>query len=469
MIVKGQETRQAKLTLPPVVFVSGFLTSVKHEWKQAAVSMSERSTQRSLITALIGPVSSVMDRARELFYCLKGGRVDYGLEHSKKAGHNQFGKIYEHGLYECWSEQNPIHIFGHSLGGPTSLALQSQLEQQLFPGYETSASWIRSITCVSAPMLGTTVSYLLGSCETVPGAVKVLSIGSFLTRAIHLYEWLDLKFLKTKVDFQLGHWNLAKSFQPLAFISSVWNLICGLTGFSPIILSTDNAAFDLTIEGMKLLVDKHIRTFNCSFYQSYTTSYATTDDYSCKTNSINEGLKYQRNTNIKTLPFYFRHLFHSIRQYRCPTPKHDQLQIAGLTYCDADWAENDGCVNTISQAHPHACTLISRQPLNNIYEEKYNIDQSSRVQRHIHCEHRSLHLMSNSHSEGLVTNGSNCSFPEVTPPECSLGVWHVYSTVDISHYGLCWGGRNRSQQRQFFNHTYDKLDYFDQITSRKKQ
>jgi hypothetical protein len=36
-------------------------------------------------------------RARELFYYLKGGQVDYGEEHSKACGHSQFGRVYEQG------------------------------------------------------------------------------------------------------------------------------------------------------------------------------------------------------------------------------------------------------------------------------------------------------------------------------------------------------------------------------------
>lgn len=36
-------------------------------------------------------------RARQLFYYLKGGQIDYGEEHSKARGHIQFGRIYERG------------------------------------------------------------------------------------------------------------------------------------------------------------------------------------------------------------------------------------------------------------------------------------------------------------------------------------------------------------------------------------
>jgi len=36
-------------------------------------------------------------RARELFYYLKVGQVDYGEDHSKAYGHSQFGRTYEQG------------------------------------------------------------------------------------------------------------------------------------------------------------------------------------------------------------------------------------------------------------------------------------------------------------------------------------------------------------------------------------
>ena len=46
-------------------------------------------------------------RARELFYYLKGGQVDYGEEHSKACGHSQFGRIYEQGL----TKRPPFTLF----------------------------------------------------------------------------------------------------------------------------------------------------------------------------------------------------------------------------------------------------------------------------------------------------------------------------------------------------------------------
>jgi hypothetical protein len=53
-------------------------------------------------------------RARELFYYLKGGHVDYDEEHSKVCGHKRFGRIYDTGT---GSEQLPWpfrYFFLHS-------------------------------------------------------------------------------------------------------------------------------------------------------------------------------------------------------------------------------------------------------------------------------------------------------------------------------------------------------------------
>uniref|UniRef100_A0A6N2LMQ7 Lipase-like C-terminal domain-containing protein n=1 Tax=Salix viminalis TaxID=40686 RepID=A0A6N2LMQ7_SALVM len=56
------------------------------------------------------------ERARELFYYLKGGQVDYGEEHSMAYGHSQFGRFYKQGHYPEWDEDHPIHFVGHSAG-----------------------------------------------------------------------------------------------------------------------------------------------------------------------------------------------------------------------------------------------------------------------------------------------------------------------------------------------------------------
>ena len=61
-------------------------------------------------------LTSVHDRARELFYYLKGGRVDYGEAHSAACGHARFGRAYARGHYPLWDEAHPVHLVGHSAG-----------------------------------------------------------------------------------------------------------------------------------------------------------------------------------------------------------------------------------------------------------------------------------------------------------------------------------------------------------------
>lgn len=77
--------------------------------------------------ASVGPISSTHDRACELAFQIKGGRVDYGKAHAQAAGHQRFGRTYEGRravLYQKWSEHHPVHLVGHSLGAPTIFMLQ---------------------------------------------------------------------------------------------------------------------------------------------------------------------------------------------------------------------------------------------------------------------------------------------------------------------------------------------------------
>uniref|UniRef100_A0A804N3L6 Glutathione S-transferase family protein n=2 Tax=Zea mays TaxID=4577 RepID=A0A804N3L6_MAIZE len=76
---------------------------------------AKKKDDRVLVTDL-GSLTSIHDRARELFYYLKGAQVDYGEEHSKACGHNRFGRIYHIGHYPVRYEHNLVHFVGHSAG-----------------------------------------------------------------------------------------------------------------------------------------------------------------------------------------------------------------------------------------------------------------------------------------------------------------------------------------------------------------
>jgi triacylglycerol esterase/lipase EstA (alpha/beta hydrolase family) len=53
-----------------------------------------------------------------------GGTVDYGAAHAKKYGIKRFGHTY-HGIYPSVSDENKIHLVGHSMGGHSIRQLEN--------------------------------------------------------------------------------------------------------------------------------------------------------------------------------------------------------------------------------------------------------------------------------------------------------------------------------------------------------
>lgn len=115
--------------------------------------------------ASVGAISSNWDRACELYYQIKGGIVDYGEHHSAKYQHKRWGKTHK-GFYPEWSQDKPIVLIGHSMGGQTIRALEKLLHlgdpmerrvsgdnvSELFRG--DSKSRIESLVTISTPHLG---------------------------------------------------------------------------------------------------------------------------------------------------------------------------------------------------------------------------------------------------------------------------------------------------------------------------
>lgn len=125
-------------------------------------------------TACVGPVSSNWDRSCEFYACLKGGRVDYGAHHAREAGHERYGRTYP-GIFPEWGQLDrmggapqKVHIIAHSMGGTTARMVSHILREGVpAEGKEDGASpffgggkdWIASITTLSTPHDGTTLTY----------------------------------------------------------------------------------------------------------------------------------------------------------------------------------------------------------------------------------------------------------------------------------------------------------------------
>lgn len=169
-----------------------YTTSSKGKATQPPSSSTNSACPRRVIFAPIGPVSSLHDRACELYYALRGGTVDYGAEHAAQHGHGRFGRTHA-GMYSSWSAARPAHFIGHSLGGPTVLMLRKLLAAGFFPSAGDEAdAMVRSITTVSSPFRGTPLVYVLGS-EPVPyPRVRFLSVGDLIAKAVHLCSYLGI-------------------------------------------------------------------------------------------------------------------------------------------------------------------------------------------------------------------------------------------------------------------------------------
>ncbi len=276
--------------------------------------------------AKVGPISSRHDRACELAFQIKGGQVDYGEGHAADAGHARFGRTYppQAALHPEWSEAHPVHLVGHSMGGPTVVLLQQLLAEDFF-GWGSTARWVASINSISGVLNGSTATYFLG-CDESTGLLDADAAGAFLGHGIELFLRATGGVFDRFYDFDLDQWGLgARSGERLAgYVERI--------AASPMFLGTDNGAYSLTVQSL-LEQDARCLTYPDTYYFSYVTV-QTTEGYLSGHAYPEPGMN----------PFMIPTSLYIGRKH------FSQPLFPGFR--SDDWWPNDGLVSVFSQMYP---------------------------------------------------------------------------------------------------------------------
>ena len=184
----------------PVVFVHGFVGLVGEDafsmypnyWGGTKYNVKQELTKLGyrVHEANVGAFSSNYDRAVELYYYIKGGRVDYGAAHAAKYGHKRYGRTYE-GIMPDWEPGKKIHLVGHSMGGQTIRLMEhflrngNQEEIDYQRQYGGQDNMVSTITTLGTPHNGTPAADKLGSTKFIKDTInRIGKIGG--TKALDL-------------------------------------------------------------------------------------------------------------------------------------------------------------------------------------------------------------------------------------------------------------------------------------------
>ena len=313
----------------PIVLIHGFMGWGPDEmgeynyWggKDDLVSLLEE--QGHIVFELsVGPVSSNWERAIEVYYQLKGGQIDYGKRHANKYNIIQKpeGKYYE-ALYPEWSNENPIHIIAHSMGGQTARMLNYLLTQEIYQddGNEVRESsfllgqsqegLIKSITTIATPHDGTTLTSI--TIKIIPFIQYFIGVAGLVGTDFYNFDLEQWGFRRKKSETWFQYVNRMRE-------HSAWK-------------TKNISSWDLSLDGAKEL-NGFLLASPDIYYFSFITTTTVLDEHT--------GL----HTTISDTPLLIR------SRAKLMGSRSGYWSDGSPT--DSSWYENDGVVNTVSMYGP---------------------------------------------------------------------------------------------------------------------
>ncbi|HUO47890.1 MAG TPA: hypothetical protein VMU09_03560 [Acidimicrobiales bacterium] len=290
--------------------------------------------------ASVGPISSLHDRACELAFQIKGGRVDYGAEHAAQAGHLRYGRTYDPAaaFNPAWSATAPVHLVGHSMGGPTAVLLQQLLAEDFF-GWGSTERWVASISSISGVLNGSTATYFFG-CDPATGLLEDKGVATYLGHAIETALRATGDLFDRVYDFNLDQWGLGTT--PGEDLPTYLGRIAASDMFA----GTDNGAYSLTVQS---LLAQNVRFVSRpdTYYFSYVTEQTVAGLFS-KHAYPEPGMN----------PFLIpSSLYMGRSEYAAPLyPAFDA----------EDWWQNDGLVSVFSQMYPR---IAGNHPVRGVIDD----------------------------------------------------------------------------------------------------
>ncbi len=358
----------------PIVLVHGFLGFGPEQFKETgfkywggfddiAAHMRSHQGQHRVFVSTVGPISSSWDRSAELYYQIKGGCVDYGINHTARfthanGQHRPPGQCwaadpadnpqhYPLALYPDWDAAHPIHLLGHSQGGQTVRALIELLEHgsphgdegggELYQGGKIG--WVLSATTLSAPHDGTSLHDAIGdfglALNELAGQITAMAnSGAKANQA----RGLTLE----QAGLPRGAGNAGPSHP--AGAAPLWTSA-----------SYDTAQYEMGPDGAQQF-NAWVKTSPHVFYYSIATSATEAGSLCC--NNTDRWIAFFQNPQYQyprwdmaplSKPYAGEWILPSVGRHGMGA----YTQSApGRVAVDARWFENDGVVNTLSMRAP---------------------------------------------------------------------------------------------------------------------